>query len=154
MLPTQTPQQMQLSNQAGNAAMGLFGRLGSPDTSGFAPIANRAMSRFQTDIVPSLAERFTAMGGHGALASSGFQGTLGRAGADLSEGLAALESEYGSQQQGLNNQLLSILLSGGMTPQYQNIYTQATPGFKQGIAGSLGSGAGMGLGLLSRLLGI
>lgn len=154
LFPTQTPQQNQLANQAIQSAMGLLGQGNQPDYSGFEPFAQQAKTDFYEDIIPSLAERFTAMGG-GAQNSSAFQGQLGKYGSDLAQGLAALRSQYGMQQQGLQNQRLGTLLSGGMQPQFQSAYMPPQPGFLQNLGSGLAGGAGLigSLGLKS-LFGI
>src|SRR3990167_3558232 len=61
-----------------------------PQQFNFAPIAQQAQTRFSTQTVPGLAERFSSMGTGGAQNSSAFGQTLGAAGAGLSEVLAAL----------------------------------------------------------------
>lgn len=148
-LPTKTPQQMQLANAASQSGLNLLGRVGQPDYSGFEPIAQQAVTQFNEDTIPSLAERFTSMGS-GAQNSSAFASQLGSHAADLQQGLASLRAQYGQQQQGMNQNLLGTLLSGGMAPQYENIYHQPVGGFKQAIGGGLGSGLTF---LLSKLIG-
>lgn len=148
-LPTQTPQQMQLANTAGQTGLQLLGRIGQPDYSGFDPIAQQATNYYNEELIPSLAERFTGMGG-GAQNSSAFAEQLRSGAQDFSQGLAALRSQHGMQQQGLNNQILGTLLSGGMAPQYENLYHAPVGGFKQAIGGGLGSGLTF---LLSKLIG-
>jgi hypothetical protein len=96
---------------------------GMQDTD-FNAIENREVNRFNTQTIPSLAERFTAMGGSGQR-SSGFQDALGRAGAGLGEGLASLRSQYGMQKLGM-----------GLTPQFQSVMRPRQPG---GIEQGLGS---------------
>jgi hypothetical protein len=98
------PQQQNLQNQSIQQIMNLL-KGGQP--TGFQPIANRAQQRFQNQTIPSLAERFSALG---AQNSSAFQGALGNAGADLQSQLAALESRYGQNQlqQLLNPALASL----------------------------------------------
>jgi len=126
----------------------------------FEPIANREVQRFQQDIIPTLAERFSAMGSGGSQRSSAFQGALGQAGSDLSQGLAALGSQYGLQQRGqqqdllrsllgsqlglqeLNQRGLGSLLSSGLQPRFEGVYNQAQPGFKHALAGGIGQGTG------------
>jgi hypothetical protein len=85
------------------------------------PMANeqRARSMFQQETIPSLAERFTSMGG--GQRSSAFQGALGRAGSDLESQLAGLRSQLGMQQTQM-----------GLTPQFENYYQAAQPGMLQG----------------------
>jgi hypothetical protein len=88
----------------------------------FAPIANQQLERFNTQTIPSLAERFTAMGN--GQRSSAFQGALGNAGRFLGNDLAALQSQYGLQQQGNLQNLLQL----GLTPQFENIVNPAGKG--------------------------
>ena len=59
----------------------------------YNPEANekRARTQFQSQTIPSIAERFTSMGS-GSQGSSAFQGALGQAGSGLEEALAALRS--------------------------------------------------------------
>lgn len=97
-LPTQTPAQMALTGQAGNIAQGLLGQLNQPF--GQSPIAQQARQQFQTQTIPTIAERFSSLG---AQNSSAFQNALGQAGVGLESNLASL----GQQNQ---NQLLHLLL--------------------------------------------
>lgn len=148
-LPTQTPQQMQLSNASGQAGMQLLSKIGQPDYSGFEPIAQQATNYYNEELIPSLAERFTGMG-LGAQNSSAFAEQLRSGASDFAQGLAALRSQHGMQQQGLNNQTIGTLMSGGMQPQYENLYHAPVGGFKQAVGGGLGSGLTF---LLSKLIG-
>ena len=111
--------------------------LGGVDTQG---ISNRARRQFQTQTVPSLAERFTAMGG--GQRSSAFQGALGQAGSDLESALAELENKYGFINQQNKQQLFGTLLSTALTPQFQSAYQPASPGLLHNIAGLAGQGIG------------
>ena len=112
----------------------------------FSPIAQKITKQFNEQIVPSLAERFTAMGG--GQRSSAFQGALGQAGAGLGENLAASEQQFKLQQLPAIMQLLNL----GLQPQFESSYIPATPGFGQGIAGGIGQGIGMLPMLLAGLL--
>ncbi len=58
----------------------------------FGPLAQQAKSQFYSETIPTLAERFTALGG--GQRSSAFESSLGRAGAGLEENLAALKAQY------------------------------------------------------------
>lgn len=112
----------------------------------FAPIAEQARTQFQQRTVPSIAERFTAMGGQ---RSSAFGQQLGAAGAGLEESLAALGSQYGLQQQRLLQNLLAL---GAQEP----VYLSPQPTTGQSIAQAVGGGLGqalplLGLGLLGGL---
>lgn len=141
--------QQQLQNQSLNQALSLLqGMPGSQNVpqNSFAPIAQQARQQFNTQTIPGLAERFTAMGG--GQRSSAFQGALGQAGSGLESSLAALGSEYGQRQQGLDQQLLGQLLNYGMMPSFENAYTPRQPGFLESTA----SGASQGIGALLPLL--
>ena len=109
-------------------------------TKGFEPIAEQARSQFIGKTVPSLAERFTAMG-QGAQRGSGFQQALGEAGAGLEESLAAQQAQYGLQRGGQLQQLLGM----GLQPQF-DVYRQAP---QQGF---LGAAAGQALPALIQML--
>jgi len=101
----------------------------------FGPIEQQARTNFQTQTVPGLAERFTAMGN--GQRSSAFQGALGQAGAGLNEALAALRSQYGLQQAQM-----------GLQPRFESSYMAGQPG----LLGQLGGGAAQGLSSLLPLL--
>lgn len=73
-------------------------------------IEKRARTQFEQRTVPTLAERFTSMGA-GAQSSPAFAQTLGQAGANLEEGLAALRSQYALSQLGL-----------GLSPLFETFY--------------------------------
>ena len=72
-------------------------------------LQGEARKGFETDILPTIAERFTGLGG--GVRSSAFQGALGQAGSDLSSRLAGLRYQGGMQQLGL-----------GLRPTTQNVY--------------------------------
>ena len=99
---------------------------------GFQPIQQQATNFFNQQVVPSLAERFTSMGGMGgsnAISSPAFASQLGQAGAGLSENLAALQSQYGMQNQSQALQQLQL----GLQPQFENVP----------VAGQAGAGEGL-----------
>lgn len=100
---------------------------------GFQNIANQQMTNFQTRTVPSLAERFTAMGS--PLSSGGYREALGRAASGLHENLAALGYQAGANERGQNLDLFRTLLSGGMSP--STAYMARQPGFTENVAGAL-----------------
>jgi len=127
-LPTLTPQQQGWQSQGGQMAMqGLLNPY-----EGFNPIAQQARSRFQTQTVPSLAERFTSFG-QGGQRSSDFMGAMAGAGTDLEEGLAAQQSQYGLQNRGLLQQLLGM----NMQPSFENIYQPEQTGGMQRFGANL-----------------
>ena len=90
---------------------------------GFDPIAKQRTEHFQQQIVPSLAARFAGTGGRST--SPVFASQLGAAGRGLESDLAALQANYGLQNQG---QLLNMLQLG-LTPQNQFFSVPAQPGF-------------------------
>lgn len=123
----------------------------------FEPIKQQALSTFQQDIIPSLAERFAGLG---ATNSSGFTGELARAGTGLSRDLASLQSQYNLQQQGSLQNLLGL----GLQPQNQQYYRLPQQGFLGqaaqlaplllSIFGPAGTAAGAGISGLSALGGL
>ena len=138
-----TPQQNNLQNQSIQQILSLLQGGQSPF---FSPISQRARTQFSEQTIPSLAERFTALGD--SQRSSAFQGALGQAGAGLEQGIAGLES-------GQNLQLLQMLLGLGMQPSFDTIYTPPQQGLLHTIApaaiGALTGGSGLAsiLGALS-----
>lgn len=125
-IPTLTPQQLGVKGQASNQALQMLQGLGGGNFN-FEPIAQQARTQFQTQTLPGLAERFTSLGS-GAQRSSAFQGALGQAGAGLEEGLAGLKSQYGLQQQGLNQNLLQLLLGHSLSPEADTLINEGEPG--------------------------
>lgn len=111
----------------------------------FGPVAAEARNRFNTETIPSIAERFTAMGSGGSQRGSAFQGALGSAGAGLERGLASLQSQYGLQQQALDNNQLSALLGMAFQSPHENIYQEGQGGFLHGLSGGAGYGAGQSI---------
>lgn len=114
-------------------------------TAGFEPIEKYARNKFASESIPSLAERFTAMGGSDTRGSSDFAGMLGGAQSEFDQGLAAYKAQYG--QQGQQNALQ--LLQMGLQPQNENIYFGQRPNLggqllEMGgnIAGSYAAGGG------------
>ena len=111
-----TPQQQQFQNTALQQALGYLQSGGGS----FEPIEQRARQQFQTQTIPGLAERFTAMGG--GQRSSAFQGALGQAGANLESDLAAQRQLFGQQQFG-------NLSNIGLQPSFESTYFPRQPGF-------------------------
>lgn len=105
---------------------------------GFEPIRERATSEFEKRTIPSIAERFTSMGGQ---RSGAFKQSLSQAGADLQERLAGLEGQYNLQRQGQLQNLLQL----GLTPRYENIYTGREPGIFESLAQPTLQGLGLGI---------
>lgn len=149
-LPRFSPESQGLQNASIAAALNQLGNV-QQNRFDFAPIQQQAMTNFKQQTLPTIAERFTSMGGQG---SSAFGQQLGAAGANLEENLAALKSQYGLQQQGLDQNLLAMLLGAGLQPSFENIYLAGEPSFAAQalpVAGQVGgrlfdylSQAGMG----------
>lgn len=156
---TFTPQQQGLQNQGIQQLMQLLqsGYGSKPDISGFAPIAEQAKEQFYGEFVPSIAERFTAMGGGGGR-SPAFTEALRQGGRGFQRDLNAQAAQFGQQQQGLQQQLLQLLTGLGTQRGFENIYQQGQPGALQPILGGLGQGlgqfAGSGGNPLSGLMGL
>ncbi len=142
-LPTQTGPQQQLQGLTIENLMQLL-QPGMQNAQqyqqAFAPIAQNARQNFYTSTIPSLAERFTALGG--GQNSSAFQGALGQAGAGLESQLGALGAQFGQQQQGLDQNFLLNLLRYAFLPQFETQYLPATGGLFGSAAEGLGKGAG------------
>lgn len=131
----------------------------------FGPIEQEARTQFAQQTVPSIAERFTGMGG--GQRSSAFGQTLGAAGSGLEQVLASLKSSVGLQQQAqkqglatsraqiglqqnaqglqqqglglqqqqMRNSLITALLGQGLSPQFQSIYRPREQGFVESAIG-------------------
>ncbi len=152
-IPLYNPQQQAASSQL--LSQGLQG-LQNLGTGTFEPIAQQARTQFAQRTVPSIAERFTGMGGQG---SSAFGQQLGAAGAGLEESLAAMGQQFNQQERG---QLMS-LLGLGMQPTEHTFMTPQQPGFLLNLlqqllsgSGQMGSQGGMqgGSGNLMKLLSL
>jgi hypothetical protein len=141
-----SPQQLGLQNQGIGNLMQLLQGGGNPGIGGqpgsFEPIAQRARTQFNTQTIPSLAERFTALGGQN---SSAFQGALGSAASGLEEGLAAQGSQYGLQQNAQLLQLMQLLTGLSSQPGFENIAFEGQPGAGHGLFQGLGTAAGLAL---------
>ncbi len=113
------PQQQQALNSL--LQQGLQGYQ-NPGT-GFEPIEQQARTNFQKSI-PSLAERFTSLGGSDTRGSSDFAGMLGGAQSEFEQGLAALKAQYGQQNQQNSLRLIGL----GLNPQTESYYQQGNAG--------------------------
>jgi hypothetical protein len=119
-IPNLTPQQQALQDLNLKLAQGIISGEG-----GLNPIAKQAQRRFQTETVPSLANRFSSLTNTPNLLSSpAFQGQALGAGAQLDQDLAA-------QQYGLYA-LLSNLGNQG-----ENIYKKEQPSFAENTANAV-----------------
>lgn len=104
---------------------------------GFEPLRKRAMTQFNQQIVPSLAERFGAVTNARA-SSPSFLSQLSSAGAGLQENLADMESQY--KQQSLINAMQ--MLGMAATPQYENMFRARTPGLFESLIPGLSAAGG------------
>lgn len=121
-IPKYDPQTMQTLQQL--LGMGLQGwQQNQPD---FGPIREKALADFQSNTVPSIAERFAGT----SRRSSGLEGALGAAGAGLQRDLGAMEQGFGQQ----NRQQLLGLLQLGLTSPYESVYKGRQPGFGENLA--------------------
>lgn len=120
-----TPQQQMALNQL--LSQGMQGL----DT---GVLENQARQGFAQNTIPSIAERFTSMGG--GQRSSAFAGALGSAGAGLETSLAGL-------RQGRLMQMLQM----GLTPQFENAYIPGSQGLFGSMLPGLSQGAGAAGGL-------
>ena len=139
----QTPrfnqQQQGMFDQLGQ--QGMMGMQNLP-SSDFGPIRQAAMSQFNQDVVPGIAERFTA-GGAGSQRSSAFQQAMGGAGAGLQERLASMQQGFNMQNRGNEVNRLMSMLQMGSQPQFDTNFIPPEQGFGSSIAGGLGQGVGM-----------
>lgn len=146
-----TKSQMGVQNQLENAAQSRGGAFNnasnyyndllSNNSSDMEAFAAPEMRRFNEQIIPDLAEQFAGLGAGGSgLSSSGFQNQLGRAGADLSERLAAMRANLRQNAaQGLQN-----IGTQALNPYMQNINVPAQQGLLQTALPAAISGAATG----------
>ena len=119
-------QQFQRFTPEQQDVMGQMRQQGLENTD-FSGIENLARKRFSEDTIPSLAERFTAMGSGGGQRSSAFESAIGRADSDLEAQLGGLRSQFGMQQ-----------LQMGMQPSFENVHKTPSSGMlQQGISSLL-----------------
>lgn len=98
---------------------------------GFDNISNNAINQFNTQTVPSLAERFTSLGG--GQRSSAFQSALGGAGADLQSNLASMRELFGQQNRGQSLQQIGF----GLQNQPDFLHSPKQRGWLEGLLGPL-----------------
>jgi hypothetical protein len=143
-LPTLSDEQMSLLNQllgASGQGLGDYGELlrgylsGSPES--YQKFEAPLMRQFQQEIVPSIAERFTGIGGQ---RSNAFSQALGQAGGSLSEKLASLRGQLQMQS---GQQLQGLLGLGLGAKPFGYRETPGTSGFLEPVLSGLGTAAGM-----------
>lgn len=132
----------QNQNQFNDLISQLLQRLGGNEFS-FAPIEEEARAGFSQKTLPSIMERFTALGAGGGRSSAQFN-TLGSAGADLERSLASMKQNYNLQRQPLLQNLIGL---GAQEPFYQ----PRTPGFAENLLGQGAQAAGQFGGTAAKL---
>jgi hypothetical protein len=133
-----TPQQSNLLNQNVIPSIApMLQQLQQRQGQGFAPIAQQATKQFQTQSIPSLAQRFGSMGN--SRGGSDYLHALSSAEAGLQGNLAALGSQYDLQNQGQQQQLLQSLLGLSSQPQFESLYLPGSTGVVQQILPFLAS---------------
>lgn len=155
-MPTQNANQQQLTQ----LLHGLLGQQGGGFQKGLSQLAGMAggdQSQFEQMEAPALrqfgalqgniASRFSGMGS-GARQSSGFQNTMGEAGASLAEQLASKRMGY--QQQALQ-QLLGISESLLGRPTFQSGFVPKKKPFWQELLMGLNSAGAQGASTLAKL---
>lgn len=148
---TNTPQQQAiLDNLSQMLPQGLAGLNLPGGQSSFAPIEEQARANFNENTIPGLAERFASLGSGGSLNSSAFGQALGGAGAGFERDLAALKSQHGLQEQGLQSNNLFNLLSAGLKPQFDY---GITPGQSSGVRNAWEGGKSLLGGALQNYIG-
>lgn len=149
-MPRFTPEQQSIYQQLAQQAMSSMGNLPSAS---FEPIKQAAMSQFNQQIVPGIAERFTGMGA-GGQRSSAFEQALGSAGAGLSERLAAMQQGFNMQQRQSELGRIMNMLNFGLQPQFEYGITPPGQSSMSSLMGGLGQGAATLIPLmLSKYLG-
>ena len=146
--PHFTGQQTSILDQLSQQGLGGMQNLPSSD---FGPIRQAAMSQFNQDIMPGIAERFTA-GGAGSQRSSAFQQASAGAGAGLAERLAAMEQGYNMQNRGQETNRLMSMLQMGLQPQFDTNFIPPGQSFGTSVAGGLGQGLGAASPLFVQML--
>lgn len=140
--------------QSYNAGQGYLNNLYSQSPDAFARLSDPYMRQFNQQVVPGLAERFSAAG-EGGRHSSGFNQAIGAAGANLSSQLASMFENLRSQNlgQALNYAQLPFQQAqsaiGNRT--FENQYQPGNTGFLGQAVGGLAGGAGNLAGLMAVL---
>jgi hypothetical protein len=163
-ISTLDPNQQGLYNQYAGSFSGITPQIaeylqqllsGSPEAT--KAFSDPYMRQFNEEIVPGIAERFA---GSGALSSSGFQNSLGQAGAGLAERLASLRENLrmGAANTGLGGvQNLLGMNTQALVPKQQSGWQSFLGGLAPGLGSALGAGIGGlatgGIGPLMSLLG-
>lgn len=138
-----TPQQQQLqgqygamAGQGGDAYFNYLMSILSNDPGAFEQFERPIMRQFEQQVVPGISERFAGMGSGGAMSSSGLNQSLGQAGQQLSENLAAMRQGLKMQAgQGVMS-MLNPAMQQSFQPQQQSGQMGWLPMFMAQAAGS------------------
>ena len=117
--------------------------LGNMNQFDFAPIEQQARSNFNQNTMPSIAERFTNLGGGNSLGSGSRQRMMAGAQAGLEENLAAMKQQYNLQREPLMQNYLRM----GLAPRFDTNVKE-----HPGLLKSLGSGLGTAVGAAAKML--
>lgn len=101
---------------------------------GFENISNEATHQYNTQTIPSIAERFAAV--PGGQRSSAFQAALGGSGEDFQRSLAAMKEGFGQQ----NRQQSLQQIGFGLQNQPEFMHQPKQRGWLEGLLGPLASG--------------
>jgi len=141
-VPRLSAPQLGLNQQVQGAAQQLLPQ--AQQGFNFAPIAEQARKQFQTQSIPTLAQRFGGMGQ--SRGGSDYLHALASAEAGLQGNLASLGSQYEFANQGRQQQLLMSLLGLGLQPEFENIFMPGQQGFLQSAGAGIGAGIGLAAG--------
>lgn len=141
-MPNFNPMQQQMLSQLLAGGMQGMGNLPSAE---FGPIRQFYENRFNQQVVPGLAERFTGAG-MGSQRSSAFEQALGSAGAQQQSQLAAMEQQFNQQNRESEIGRLMGMLQMGMRPQFEYFTEPPDPGFLRSALPGLLSGLGSAFG--------
>ena len=129
-----SPNQLPLQQSVINAAQNQL-QQGVPNVP-FGPIGAQTTRNFYQNTVPALKEQLIAGGAN--TGDSAFLSRLSSAGGALQSNLAAQEAQHGLQNAQLQQGNLRTLLSSGLNPTIENLYTEPR---ETGLKAFLGSAA-------------
>lgn len=132
--PAQTPQAMQMLQMI--LSQGMQGLQGMPKPQ-FGPIAEKYEQNYRNSM-PSISERFAALGGEGVNSSSGYKSAMAGAEAGLHQQLAGMEQQFNQQNMAQLLQMLGL----GLTPQFGMATEGEKPGMFAQMVGPAVSAAG------------
>jgi hypothetical protein len=147
-----TPAQQSLISMLSAQIPGILQQATAPNQRAFdfEPIAREETQRFQQDILQKLFPQFS---GGGLTSSGSYQAAKLQSGEGLANKLAALRSQVGLEQQKLglaekqsSTDLLRLLASLGLAPQFEGSVIGAQPGFAQSLLSPLAGVAGYAAG--------